>query len=130
MAPLPGHHRLVLLVEDNPAERAALTATARRLGFAVLAAEDAEQGRRYLENSSPDLVLCDFDIPGGGGFSVLERARTLRSRLPFVLMTSHTDPAIREEALRLGATLFLSKPLSLTRVDEAIRQALAARPQH
>ena len=93
----------------------------------MLAAEDAEEGRRLLEESRPDLVLCDYEIPGGGGFAVLERARRSGSRLPFVLMTSHTDPALREEAMRLGATLFLSKPLSLTRVDEAIRQALASR---
>jgi len=119
-------NRLLLLVEDSPAERSALTATARRLGFEVAEATDAEQGRRFLQEHRPDLVLCDYEIPGGSGFTVLDVVRSHSSKTPFVLMTSHSDPGIRDEALRRGATLFLSKPLSLSKVDEAIRSALEA----
>jgi len=117
-------NRLLLLVEDSPAERSALTATARRLGFEVAEAADAEQGRRFLQEHRPDLVLCDYEIPGGSGFAVLDVARMASSKMPFVLMTSHSDPRLRDEALRRGATLFLSKPLTLTKVHEAIRCAL------
>ena len=61
---------------------------------------------------------------GLGGLTVLDVARLKSARLPFVLMTSHKDPSVREEALRRGATLFLAKPLTLTKVDNAIRRAL------
>lgn len=115
--------RLLLLVEDSPEERSALAATARRLGFAVISASDADEGRRLLLEHRPDVVLCDYEIPGGG-FAVLDLACKVRARLPFVLMTSHSDPRIRSEALRRGASRFLAKPLTITRVDEAIRLAL------
>jgi sigma-B regulation protein RsbU (phosphoserine phosphatase) len=114
----------LLVVEDNPSERAALAATGRRLGFEVITAATADDGRRWLLEISPDVVLCDYEIPGGG-FSVLDLARTLGMRPPFVLMTGVADPRVRVEALRRGANLFLSKPLTITRIDDAIRRVLS-----
>jgi nitrogen-specific signal transduction histidine kinase/DNA-binding NarL/FixJ family response regulator len=72
-----GRERRVLLIDDDPAHRAALCALLMRRGFDVLTAEGGAEGLAVAASEQPDLVLLDVSMPGMSGWDI---AATLRER--------------------------------------------------
>lgn len=84
--------------------------------------DSAEKAKSYLETLLkvdrdhavrwPDLIVLDVVMPGDSGLKVLEFIRSTPglTRLPVVIFTGHSSPALVEEAYRLGANSFLAKP--------------------
>ncbi len=113
----------VVLVAEDDTDVRRLVATALRLeGCSVIEAHDghdlAEQlGSALLfgdvrgEMVPITLVISDIHMNGPDGLDVLSQLRQSRIRVAVILMTADRDPALREEAARLGAHAFLPKPL-------------------
>jgi diguanylate cyclase (GGDEF)-like protein len=103
----------VLVVDDSGTIRLLLTASLRQAGFEVVLAADGAAALARLDDSQPEVVLTDLQMPGMDGFALLERIRA-RPGAPEVIVVTGThardmDAALR--ALRLGAHDFLTKPL-------------------
>jgi two-component system response regulator len=93
-----------------------------RVPFAWHVTDSAEKARSYLETLVrvdrqhsvrwPDLIVLDIVMPGESGLKVLEFIRSTPElhRLPVVIFTGHSSPALVDEAYKLGANSFLSKP--------------------
>jgi DNA-binding NtrC family response regulator len=116
-------HR-ILVVEDDPAHRAALERHLGRSGFEVLACDSAEQALARFSAFNPHLVISDIRL---GGMSGLELLRTLIERAPgvrIVLITAYDDMQMAVDAMLHGAVDFLMKPLDLDSLDEVVGQAL------
>jgi DNA-binding response OmpR family regulator len=81
-----------------------------RTGFAVQTAADLAAARRALSGDSPDLVVMDLVLPDGDGMSIL---REFESAPPphVVVVTGHASVDTAVEALRCGATDYLTKPI-------------------
>lgn len=120
----------VLIVDDEPPARALLREYLAEADGVKLAAECAN-GREALaaiETHTPDLVFLDVQMPGLGGFDVLEG---LHEALPkgaawpqIVFSTAHDDYAVR--AFEAGAADYLLKPYSQARFQKALRRAREA----
>jgi len=111
----------VLIVEDDVASREALAAWILRQGMTCRTAGDVASARAALAESAPDLLLLDLELPDGSGLELFE----LLAGLPDtdVVMTSGrttVDAAI--EALRCGARDFLTKPISLPRLEAILAE--------
>jgi two-component system cell cycle response regulator len=103
----------VLVVDDSNTIRLLLTASLRQAGFEVVLAADGAAALARLDDSQPEVVLTDLQMPGMDGFALLEKIRA-RAGAPEVIVVTGThardmDAALR--ALRLGAHDFLTKPL-------------------
>lgn len=70
-----------------------------------------------------DCVISDVRMPGMGGLEMLRRLRARRA-VPVVMISAHATPAIRQEALRSGASFLLAKPFDAEQLLSAIRAAL------
>jgi len=75
----------------------------------------------------PDLVVLDVVMPGQSGFKVLEYIRKAPAlhRLPVVIFTGHSTPAMVEEAYKLGANSFLAKPANFPQTVELVSSLYA-----
>jgi DNA-binding response OmpR family regulator len=102
----------ILIIEDDPAVRDALQALLRKVGYDVMVAADGMSAIRSAQQRPPQLVMVDLGLPGGDGFTVIERIRRVaRLRLvPIVVLTGKASEENRERAIKAGATAFLSKP--------------------
>jgi len=131
----------VLLVEDDDDHLFLIRRSLRDLTEVAVAVEVARTGEQALDylrrgrfdsGALPELVLLDLRIPRLGGLEVLGQIRAdaaLRS-LPVVVLTSSEREEDREQALRLGATWYVCKPIDGARFRAEVQQVAArwARP--
>lgn len=121
-APLPR----VLIVDDERFFREAIRAALAELGVACDLVETGEEALKAAEDPRLGVVVLDVRLPGIGGIQVLERLRARRPALRVIVTSAHTDQELVLEALRLGASDYLAKPLHEEELRLAVRRALDA----
>ncbi len=115
----------ILLVEDEEKLRRALELHLRSLGFEVTVAASAEDALSAIDRA--DLVLTDLRLPGMDGVAFLSRIRLTNSVSPVILMTAYGTVESAVEAMRKGASDFLTKPFSLDHLTSVVERALEMR---
>jgi two-component system response regulator HydG len=105
---------LVLLVEDDPVSLAALADLVRAEGFETVLAENLADARTLLGERQPDAVLADYNLPDGEGIDLA--AACLERGIDFILVTGEATLETAIEALRAGASDFLTKPVDVARL--------------
>lgn len=115
----------VLVVDDHPAFRRALTA-ALRMVEGVEVAGEAGGGRAAClraEELDPDLVLMDLSMPDLSGIDAMKEIHRKKPDLPVVILTAHADPGIEREAIEAGASGFLAKGIGLEDLVVVLHEA-------
>jgi DNA-binding NtrC family response regulator len=122
--------KLLMLVDDEPAQRRLVGAIAARAGWRTLFAEDGESARRTLETEEGlllDAVLIDQYGPGDGTIELIEALHARRPALPILLMTADESVEVAVQAMRAGATDYLIKPIASDRLLGALDAAACSR---
>jgi len=105
----------LLTIEDDLLLRETLTEILEVYGHEVIQAGDGEEGVEMFSKTSPDLVLCDINMPKLDGFEVLAKLKTLVGASefpPFIFLSAKTDQQNIKNGMALGAVDFVSKPYS------------------
>jgi len=111
----------VMLVEDDAAIAAAYEAALLQAGHEVV---HATCGEEALLHGRCDVVVTDLDLPGIDGLELLEAMRRRGERPRTVIVSGVADLVACQRALRLGADEFLTKPLAVDALVEAVEQGL------
>ena len=115
----------ILIIDDEASLRQTLARILQRAGYEVTTAESGEMGLAILSNASFDLVYMDIRMPGMAGLDALKVIHASQPNLPVILFTAQPDMQSAVDALRLGATDYLLKPLQPEVLIERTRVALA-----
>lgn len=102
----------ILIVEDDAGLREALSDTLELGGYSVIAAEDAEMALVMLNQHQVDLVVSDIQMGEMSGLSLLRSVKARYPQLPVLLMTAFATINDAVQAMRDGATDYLSKPFA------------------
>jgi two-component system KDP operon response regulator KdpE len=102
----------VLVVDDEPTNVEVLTRTLELKGHRGTGAGSAEAAANALAAAAFDLVLLDHVLPGATGMQSLGRLRGL-TKAPIYIMSGYTDEDTRKDAMLLGASGFLPKPINV-----------------
>ncbi len=116
--------RQILVIDDEPSIREMLTIFLEEMGYQVDTADCVRAGIAAVDTGAFDLVMCDLRLPDGSGLEVLEHARHDPTSPPFIIITAHTTPQNALEALRAGATEYLSKPFNVEDLRLILRNIL------
>ena len=115
----------ILVIDDEPAIRAAVRDILQDEKYRVLLAEDGIVGLDILETERADLVILDVRLPRMGGMDVLREIRKRKPELEVLVVSGHGTIDMAVQAVRLGAFDFIEKPLSIDRLLTAVRNGLS-----
>ncbi len=112
--------RHVLLVEDEPGIRSALSSALEKDGYRCSCARDGEEALKLARQDWPDLVITDLRMDGQGGLYLMRALHEERPSIPIVVITGFGMVEDFIAARRLGAVDFVLKPFRLQEIREAI----------
>ncbi|TRD12644.1 sigma-54-dependent Fis family transcriptional regulator [Erythrobacter insulae] len=116
--------RLVMLIDDEPAQSRLISAIAARDGWRTIVAPDPETAIAMLgtrEGMQLSAILLDQWVPGDDACSLIAELKSRRPALPILMLTTSASPLLAVEAMRAGASDYLVKPVSPDRLMEALR---------
>ena len=117
---------VVAVLDDDPQMRKALRRLLAAHGFRVEAYERGEDFLAALPSHAADCLVLDLHMPELNGFGVLAALKSCRVITPVVVITGHDEPGTAANALSLGATAYLTKPVDELALLSAIKSAIAA----
>lgn len=119
----------ILCVEDNPQNMRLVRKILKHAGYEVLEAQDGISGVTIAEQEVPDLILMDINLPDIDGLEATQRikAQSQLVHIPIVALTANAMYGDEERILAGGADGYLSKPVSKSKLVEAVGQYLQGR---
>jgi FixJ family two-component response regulator len=111
---------LLAVVDDDADVRVALTRLVSSAGFNVETFASGAEFLRSVQDHEPDCVVLDLHMPEMTGFDVQGALADGHPAVPVVVMTGHDTPESRARAVRMGAKVYLCKPIN----DEALLAAI------
>lgn len=112
----------VLLADDDDILRKRLAKAFESRGFEVFQATSAQTVMRVAKDHSPEWVLLDLRMPGVVGLELVTSLHGIDPNTNIVVLTGYGSIATAMEAVRLGATHYLSKPVDMDEVLSAFRR--------
>ena len=106
--------RRILYIEDNEQNLYLITFILQAKGYEVMQARSGEEGIHLAEQSWPDLILLDIQLPEMDGYEVARRLRDnpRLAKTPVVAVTSYAMAGDREKALESGCNGYIEKPIN------------------
>jgi DNA-binding NtrC family response regulator len=118
--------RLLMLIDDEPAQSRLITALASREGWRTLVVKDSETAIATLgtrEGMQLSAIILDQWVPGDEACTLIAELKSRRPALPILMLTTSASPLLAVEAMRAGATDYLVKPVAPDRLMQALRSA-------
>ncbi|UCF31560.1 MAG: sigma-54-dependent Fis family transcriptional regulator [bacterium] len=116
--------RKILIIDDDASHRLMLKEALAEEGYAAAEAGTGEGGLEEQRTDPSDLVLLDLKMPGIGGLETLRLLKAYDPSLPVLIMTAYAAVDTAVQALKKGAYDYLTKPLDIHELKEAVRAGL------
>src|SRR5918999_4178005 len=114
----------ILIVDDEPGVRTALSGVLRDEGYQVDAVDSGEACLERLARQPYDVVVLDIWLPGMDGLATLARMRERQVDSQVVVISGHGNIESAVRAIKMGAFDFVEKPLSLEKTVLVVRNAM------
>jgi two-component system response regulator MprA len=118
----PGPH--VLVVDDDPQLREALTRALELDDYRVSTASNGVKALEAVGQSRPDVMVLDVMMPYVGGLDVCRTLRSKNDRMPILVLTARDEVGDRVAGLDAGADDYLTKPFALEELRARLRALL------
>ena len=117
----------ILIIDDERHLRNILKILLTGAGYSAVEAADGEEGLRLADETDFDAVLCDINMPGIDGLTVLRRIKARQPELPVIMITAFASVDTAVEAMKLGASDYVSKPFNEDHILIVLAKALEQR---
>jgi len=120
--------RSILVAEDNPVNRKFVGILLERMGYQTTFCENGQLALESVQKHQFDLVLMDVHMPVMDGLAATRAIRALYGTakdIPIIALTADAMNNAQEEALAAGVNFFVTKPVHMAELQEAIERCLA-----
>lgn len=123
---MSAHKPLVLVVDDEPAQREVLGYNLEAEGFEVAQAVNGEEALLLVEEARPDIVVLDWMMPEVSGIEVCRRLkiRPETREIPVIMLSARSEELDRVRGLETGADDYVIKPYSVVELMARVRAQL------
>jgi len=112
----------LLLVDDDEDFLSVLAAAMRKRGFTVSLANSAENAFELAKNDPPEFAVVDLKMPGNSGLVLVRQLAVLEAGTKIVVLTGYASITTAIEAIKLGATHYLAKPVDADEIVAAFEK--------
>lgn len=119
----------ILVIEDDKLMQEALSGVLESIGHNVHCEGDGRAGFENFQQNAYDLVITDLRMAGIDGLGVIREIKAKNPDMPVIMITGYPTVETSVEAIKSGATDFITKPFEISMVEVAIRQALEKKGQ-
>jgi len=117
----------ILVIDDELILRDLLVDALSDQGYAVSSAQNGEEGLELFKKDHFDMVITDLKMPGMGGLKLVEKTRALDPDAIMVVVTAYGSLESAQEALRLGAYDYITKPFEMEEICFVVKRAISSR---
>lgn len=116
----------VLVVEDEPSQRAVLRYNLESEGFRVVTAENGEEALLLVSEELPDVVVLDWMLPQVSGIEVCRQLKTRKETrsLPIIMLSARSEEVDKIRGLETGADDYVTKPYSVLELIARVKSQL------
>lgn len=117
---------VILYIEDNPDNRMLVYRVLKAEGFDIHSVPDSRAGLTFLENTTPNLILMDINLPEIDGYTMtaILKSRPELANVPIIALTANVMKGDRERTYEAGCDGYLQKPINVDRLGDQIRSYL------
>ncbi len=115
----------ILVIEDDKKMRDGLVEILAEQGYQVDSAENGQAGLDKIKKKDFDVVLTDLIMPVMGGMDVLRETKRMKPKIHIILITAFATVESAVEAMKAGASDYITKPFKIDEVETKIRRVLA-----
>lgn len=117
----------ILCVEDEDGVRKPIINTLKYYFGKVYEASDGQEGLNAYEKYTPDIILCDIQMPVMNGLEMIRQIRKKDNSTPIILLSAYNSEEYLMELINLHVQHFILKPINATNLEEALANALQGR---
>ena len=117
----------ILIAEDEASQRFTFVELCKQAGYDVIEAKNGAEALHLLKQDDTEqieLLLTDLNMPELDGFGLIEQARSLRAKLPIIVLTSSQETQDAVKSMQMGANDFISKPVDAERLRVSLQNVL------
>lgn len=114
----------ILVLDDEPDVRNLLSRILKEENYQVSEADTAENALSCIEESLPDLVIADINLPGMSGLDFFKLVKETQPQLPFIFLSGLTDEFDKVLGLELGAEDYITKPFGVRELKARVKVVL------
>lgn len=116
----------ILIVEDDITYGMMLKTWLGKKGFQVASASSIARAQKHIQTEGADLILSDLRLPDKDGIDLLKWLDECQQRIPLIMMTGYADIQSAVQAMKLGASDYIAKPVNPDELLKKIGEALNA----
>jgi DNA-binding response OmpR family regulator len=116
----------IMIVDDDELIRKVVTIYFGNRGHRVINAVSGQDCLDKMKQGEPDALLLDVTMPGMDGWEVCRRIREF-SAIPIIMLTARAQASDREMGVTVGASAYVTKPVSLKALEAEVRALVAPR---
>jgi FixJ family two-component response regulator len=116
---------MIAVVDDADSVRKAVVRLLQAAGYAARGFASGHEFLQAWPSNPARCIIMDVEMPGLSGTDVQRALNRANVGIPVVILTAHDAPTVREECMRLGALFFLSKPIDVTHLLNAVAAVFA-----
>ena len=116
----------IMIVDDDELIRKVVTIYFGNRGHRVINAVSGQDCLEKIKQGEPDALLLDVTMPGMDGWEVCRRIREF-SAIPIIMLTARAQASDREMGVTVGASAYVTKPVSLKALEAEVRALVAPR---
>lgn len=117
----------LLIIEDKESMLRMLTELFKEEGMNVFTARDGPEALKKIKDEKIDVILTDLKLPSMDGITILKEVKAIDSSIPVIVMTAYGSIETAVNAMKLGATDFITKPFNTDHLVMVIKRVLESR---
>lgn len=112
----------ILLAEDDSLILKTMELFLKKEGFEIVCTKDGLDAVEKIETLAPDLIVIDIMLPYFSGLEIVGKVKQSAKPVPVIVISAMGQQSVVDEALKLGADDYISKPFNIAQLTDAIKR--------